>query len=90
MGTVEAISQIPIGSNNDVAIWNATTHGEFIVRSAYHLQHELILLNKEECSRTGQQSSMWKQIWNMNTPNVVMVFMWRACRNALATKANLF
>lgn len=29
-------------------------------------------------------------IWQMNTPHIVKMFMWRACNNALATKANHF
>jgi hypothetical protein len=39
VGTFQAICQIPIGSinNSDVPIWNATSRGEFTMRSAYHL-----------------------------------------------------
>jgi hypothetical protein len=40
--TAEVITQIPIGSinTNDRPTWWHTTHGEFTVKSAYHLQKQ--------------------------------------------------
>lgn len=33
---------------------------------------------------------MWKSIWQLKVPNVVKVFMWRACHDAFLMKAKLF
>jgi hypothetical protein len=60
------------------------------VRSAYHLQKEILVIDKGECSCNGQHSLIWKQLWKMKIPHVVKVFLGRSCHNALATKANLF
>ena len=32
---------------------------------------------------------VWKSIWNLNLPNKIQNFAWRACREDLATKSNL-
>jgi hypothetical protein len=33
---------------------------------------------------------MWKEIWRLQVPNYVKMFMWRACKNILPTRENLF
>lgn len=58
------------------------------MNSAYHLDTELGENTKGECS-CARQSNVWKQLWKMNVPNAMKVFMWWACNNALPTKANL-
>jgi hypothetical protein len=50
--------------------------GDFIVRSTYHLQKEILTLDKGECSRIWQHSSLWKHIGQMNTLNVVKLFIY--------------
>jgi hypothetical protein len=34
-------------------------------------------------------SDVWKGIWNLQVPNPVKLFLWRACNNLLPTKENL-
>lgn len=48
----DVIGQLPIRSNNnsDRQIWSAITNGEFTVRSAYHLQNEILATDRGECS----------------------------------------
>lgn len=33
---------------------------------------------------------LWRNIWSMQTEPKIRTFIWTACHNALATKANLF
>ena len=40
-------------------------------------------------SDTSRKQSLWKLIWNLNCPNKIKHFMWRACRNILPTKNRL-
>jgi len=88
----DGICQIPSGTihNEDRQIWRNTTNGEFTVRSVYHLQEEILAFDQDECSHEGKHNLMWKNLWMMNVTHVVKVFLWKACRNALTTKANLF
>jgi hypothetical protein len=45
--------------------------------------------NQPESSIRRGNNMLWKGIWNMNSPNVLKNFMWRACKNLLLTKENL-
>jgi hypothetical protein len=43
-----------------------------------------------ESSGSDQIGIFWRSLWKMKIPHAVKVFVWRACSNALPTKANLF
>lgn len=46
--------------------------------------------SKGESSRKSPMENMWKTLWALPVPNVVKMFLWRACNNILPTKKNLF
>ena len=73
----------------DRVVWGGTRSGKFSVSSAYHRVREIANSNKEECSDASEMKVLWKRIWNLHLPNKIRSFAWRACRGALATKANL-
>ena len=43
-----------------------------------------------ESSTSQPVVSFWRCIWKLPLPNKIKAFAWRACRNILPTKANLF
>lgn len=43
-----------------------------------------------EVSHGMSQTSFWRQVWNLHIPNKIKLFTWRACKNILPTKANLY
>jgi hypothetical protein len=77
-------------NGRDEQIWRCSASGEFNVRCAYHLANSSAKNDKGECSYSSRFTDTWKNIWQIRVPNVVKVFVWRACLNALPTKANLF
>lgn len=81
------IRQIPLSPQQprDLLIWRCTTNDNFIVRSAYHMGKEMQLTRQGGSSKRRDDDTVWKAIWNLKTPNVVKMFIWRACNNFLPT-----
>ena len=87
----DLVLSIPLSQSlpMDRIVWNGTSKGKFSVCSAYHSIREMGKNIKEECSDDSEMKHLWKSIWKLKLPNKIRSFMWRACREALATKANL-
>ncbi|KAL0312576.1 UNVERIFIED_CONTAM: hypothetical protein Sradi_5656900 [Sesamum radiatum] len=86
------IKDIPLGRNSspDIQVWHYTKSGTFSVKSAYHVTTSL--LSQYNSSKSGQSSSWsraWAGIWSARVPNKIKVFLWRACKEAIPTTANL-
>jgi len=43
-----------------------------------------------QCSNTGKDKDTWKTIWTLGVPNVVKMFIWRACNEVLPARRNMF
>jgi hypothetical protein len=87
----KVIKGIPISpiQVKDFLIWRCTSNGIFSVRSAYHLEMEYNARNAGEGSRKQSKKKIWKACWNLQSPNVVKMFLWRALNNLLPTRRNL-
>jgi ribonuclease HI len=85
------ISKLPVSCTlqKDVLIWRGTATGEFSVRSAYHLAKELQDAMSGESSMSSSVSEIWRIMWQLQIPNAVKMFLWKACHNLLPTKDNL-
>jgi ribonuclease HI len=88
----KTISGIPLNPllPADKLIWRGTVNGEFSVRSAYHLGVEVEESKRGQCSIPGKDKDIWKTLWSLGAPNVVKMFIWRACNEVLPTRCNLF
>lgn len=92
----EVILGIPISFRmpEDTITWAWTSHGKFIVKSAYMVAQKWF---KEDLRRPdgGGSSenlgikSIWKLTWRLNCPNKIKHLLWRACKNILPTKFRL-
>uniref|UniRef100_A0A7N2M3H3 GATA-type domain-containing protein n=1 Tax=Quercus lobata TaxID=97700 RepID=A0A7N2M3H3_QUELO len=61
------------------------------VKSAYRIAQEEQWDNvMAEGSNQSPMKQTWKRLWQLNVPNKVRHFAWKACRNILATKENLW
>lgn len=87
-----AIQSIPLISPHliDKLVWSLEKNGLFSIRSAYHLQRSLHPITVNSPQSSHQISvTVWKWIWHISSLPKIQNFLWRACSNALATKANL-
>jgi ribonuclease HI len=89
---VEKICSLAIcpRTQEDQTVWVGNKNGEFSVQSAYHLAIEICSREESGCSNTDSLTPLWKQIWRINVPRVVKLFLWQACNNILPTKEKLF
>ncbi|XP_042974779.1 uncharacterized protein LOC122306417 [Carya illinoinensis] len=88
---VAVISKLHISpcSSSDRLTWRCTTNGMFTVKSAYHLQVSMNDSRHGQGSQPPTQGALWKQLWKLKVPSKVKVFIWRAAKDILPTKANL-
>ena len=84
------IKKIPLGrlATEDVLIWPYSDDGSYTCKSGYRfLQVEAELPSNQQPSTLD--THLWKQLWSLQVPNKVRNLLWRACRNAMPTKASL-
>ena len=68
-----------------------TPKGRFIVNSAYKVAMSMTRTSAlAETSHDIEQTWFWSQLWNLHVPNKSKLFAWKACKNILPTKANLY
>jgi hypothetical protein len=77
-------------NQHDKLIWRAANSGMFTVQSAYFLKNDKKSVLTGEGSHSSDHGSTWKEIWSLQVPNSVKMFLWRACKDILPTKENLF
>nr|XP_023894138.1 uncharacterized protein LOC112006071 [Quercus suber] len=82
------IKAIPLSSfsQRDKLIWPFTLSGQYTVKLGYRFLYEGCTTDQAP----ADDSLFWKKIWGLEVPNKVKNFVWRACREALPTKANLY
>ncbi|CAN1165788.1 Transposon TX1 uncharacterized 149 kDa protein [Linum perenne] len=88
---VNEILKIPIGPGvvEDEWIWHFDNKGKYTVRSGYHVIRTTSP-NREVDALAHVDTIIWKWMWRIPTPPKFLFFVWRASRNALATKKNLW
>ncbi|XP_042958157.1 uncharacterized protein LOC122293732 [Carya illinoinensis] len=77
-------------TSSDRLTWRCTTNGMFTVKSAYHLQVSMNDSRHGQGSRPPTHGALWKQLWKLKVPSKVKMFLLRAAKDILPTKANLF
>ncbi|XP_040996168.1 uncharacterized protein LOC121242360 [Juglans microcarpa x Juglans regia] len=78
------------GQHENVWMWRHEKNGAFNVRSGYRFFKNLTNGDTADSSNAYEEQKMWKAIWKMRVPNKVRVFAWRACKESLPSKYNLF
>ena len=82
----DAIKSIPLSSSpqQDTLMWPFTPMGQYFVKSGYRFLQESEVSDQVPVTNFG----FWRDLWSLEVPSKVKNFVWRACREALPTKAN--
>lgn len=59
------------------------------MRSSYHLEMCRKTRGKMGPSNSKVGKGGWRNLWNLNTPEVVKMFIWKVVSNSLPTRQNL-
>ena len=89
---LKQFSKIPLSHNlpEEKIIWLGNSHGEFTIKSAYHIVHKLMDAGEKVESSSGDPYRLlWKKLWHLNLPAKIKIFAWRACVNGLPTMDNM-
>jgi ribonuclease HI len=86
-----AIKSIPLseGSLKDKPFWPGTNTGQYTVRSGYKFLQAENLKLQPSCSNSKPMERIWKQVWSLQVPKKIQVFIWRALKDSLPSKLNL-
>ncbi|KAK9195743.1 hypothetical protein WN943_003868 [Citrus x changshan-huyou] len=78
----ELILKIPLSSRReeDMWYWMADPRGCYSVRSCYKVLNPIT---------PDSGANVWRKLWNLQVPNKVKNFIWRAAHNVLPTATNL-
>ena len=71
----------------DRIVWPYTENGVYMVKIGYHVMknEKGKGMSVRSSGSYNENNEVWKNIWKMLVPNKVMNFMWKACKNILAT-----
>jgi hypothetical protein len=72
----DAICSMPVcpRTQQDKLVWVGTKHGNYIVRSAYHMGKEEGVRDEGSCSKGHHIAVIWKGIWRINVPELLRLF----------------
>jgi ribonuclease HI len=95
LSSTSAISalQTPISWFNQTGsiFWPHVPSGEFTVKSGYHVLKSLnVVRSPDPSTSVSIDDIIWKELWGLNIPQKVKLFLWKACHNLLPVKDNLF
>ena len=88
----EVIKNIPLSERfpPDKIYWLGSTNGLYTVKSGYRFLVEAEQLNQPGSSSSTSCQSLWRNIWALQVPKKLQLFLWRAAKEALPTKKSLF
>ena len=91
LAEAELVQRIPLPrcQTEDTLYWPFTADGQYNCKSGYKFLKDLEE-NSEDGSHSEVDKNLWKNIWSLHVPNKYKNLLWRACRNALPSKQNLF
>ena len=71
---------LPATPTLDTPVWGLTSHGDFTVKSATWLAHNIA---------TPAQCWPFKLIWKLDLPPKLLIFLWQLCHSSLGVRSTL-
>ena len=86
-----AIKSIPLseGTAEDKPFWPRTKTGQYIVKSGYKFLQTEDMKTQPSCSNLQPMEQMWKEVWSLQVPKKIQMFMWCSLKDSFPSKLNL-
>jgi hypothetical protein len=86
------IMQIPLHQQgfDDFIAWGFTKHGQYTVRSGYHMQWRHQFGTRQfVLPGSSANNPVWKILWKLQIPSKIKIFIWRAIHGIIPLKCIL-
>ncbi|OMO64639.1 reverse transcriptase [Corchorus capsularis] len=77
---------IPRLPGRDTLIWDASSSGNFSVKSAYYVARQIL---GHDVNIDDESRKLWRRVWGSSIPPKIHYFIWRLIWNLLPIKTNL-
>ncbi|KAL8134789.1 hypothetical protein AgCh_009705 [Apium graveolens] len=77
-------TRIPALPATDRLAWSKTTNGKYSVKTGYQLWHA-----RNIGVGSISQSNGWSNLWKLDLPHKLKLFLWRFCRNNVPVRSRL-
>ncbi|XP_072088190.1 uncharacterized protein [Arachis hypogaea] len=89
----EQILKTPISivRKEDSLFWPFREDGNYSIKTGYQVAKlETLEGLSENPSTSTDNRELWKEIWNMNVPSKIRMFLWKAAQNIIPVNSNLY
>ncbi|RYR39727.1 hypothetical protein Ahy_A09g045312 [Arachis hypogaea] len=78
-------------NKEDHLYWPWKEDGNYSIRTGYYVARRVGQNSKyENLSTSEDKREIWKEVWRMEVPQKIRMFLWKACHDILPIESNLY
>nr|XP_025616646.1 uncharacterized protein LOC112708946 [Arachis hypogaea] len=82
---------VSVMNKEDHLYWPWKEDGNYSIRTGYYVARRVGQNSKyENLSTSEDKREIWKEVWRMEVPQKIRMFLWKACHDILPIESNLY